>query len=45
MNKRKKRRTFGKGCAVVAAFMAATYWTIRALEAGIDLAGAVGPWV
>ncbi|MFJ6558116.1 hypothetical protein ACIQNT_38745 [Streptomyces luteogriseus] len=45
MRRKKGWRGFRKGCVVVAAGMAATYWTLRAVQAGIDLYGAVGPWV
>ncbi|MCG8970599.1 MULTISPECIES: hypothetical protein [Streptomyces] len=36
---------FRKGCVVVAAGMTAVYWTLRTVQAGIDLYGSVHPWV
>lgn len=37
-------RKFRVGCAVVAGAMAATYWTIQTVQAGIELIGTAGPW-
>ncbi|MFI8206644.1 hypothetical protein [Streptomyces sp. NPDC085937] len=38
-------RKFRVGCIVVAGAMTATYWTLRVVEAGVDLYGTAGPWV
>ncbi|MEU9662853.1 hypothetical protein [Streptomyces chartreusis] len=35
-------RRFRAGCVIVAGGMAATYWTLRVVQAGIDLYGAAG---
>ncbi|MFI9152630.1 hypothetical protein [Streptomyces sp. NPDC053367] len=45
MRKWKGWLKFRRCCVIVAASMAATYWTLRTVQAGIDLYGAVGPWV
>ncbi|NEA95796.1 hypothetical protein G3I22_26515 [Actinospica acidiphila] len=45
MREKKGWRTFRSGCVIVAGVMTATYWTLRTVQAGIDLYGAVGPWV
>ncbi|MFD5856103.1 hypothetical protein [Streptomyces chartreusis] len=42
MRKPKKWRKFRAGCVIVAAGMAATYWTLRAVQASFDLYGTVG---
>ncbi|MFD5448183.1 MULTISPECIES: hypothetical protein [unclassified Streptomyces] len=38
-------RRFRRSCVIVAAGMTATYWTLRTVQAGIDLYGSVGHWV
>ncbi|WP_281262750.1 hypothetical protein [Streptomyces cahuitamycinicus] len=35
-------RKFRAGCVIVAGGMAATYWTLRTVQAAVDLYGAVG---
>ncbi|MEY9815552.1 hypothetical protein [Streptomyces albogriseolus] len=45
MREKKGWRTFRSGCVIVAGVMTATYWTLRSVQAGIDLYGTVGPWV
>lgn len=45
MSEDKKWRKVRVICAAVAAVMAAVHNTMLAIQAGIDLAGAVGPWV
>ncbi|MFD8250852.1 hypothetical protein [Streptomyces werraensis] len=45
MRERKGWRTFRAGCLIVAAAMTAACWTLRTVQAGIDLYGAVGPGV
>ena len=42
--KDRKRFGFRRGCVIVAAAMTAAYWTLRTVEAGMDLYGTVSPW-
>jgi hypothetical protein len=42
MRKWKGWRQLRTGCVIVAGGMAATYWTLRTVQAAIDLYGAVG---
>jgi len=35
-------RKFRMGCLAAAGLMAAAYWTLRAVQAGVDLYGSVG---
>ncbi|OWA11618.1 hypothetical protein B9W62_05930 [Streptomyces sp. CS113] len=44
MREKRGWRKFRAGCVIVAGVMTATYWTLRTMQAGIDLYGAVGPW-
>ncbi|MEU1273472.1 hypothetical protein [Streptomyces sp. NPDC005799] len=37
---RRVRRT----CVITGAFMTATYWTLRAIQEGVELHRAVSPW-
>ena len=45
MSKENKWRKAEAIAAAIAAVMAAAHNTMLAIQAGIDLAGAIGPWV
>lgn len=44
MREKKGWRKLRAGCVTVAGVMAAIYWTLRTVQAGIDLYGATGHW-